>query len=259
MNQQRSSSESPVALITGSGAPRVGRAIARKLSQCGYRIAVHSNSSVDEGQEFVSELESSDVEASFYQADLSNEDACRQLVKNVHRDFGQIDVAVNSAAIWQPKPLEQVTGEDLNRYFQINVAASFFVAQEAGLLMVEQENGGSIINIGDWAPARPYLDYAAYFLSKGPIPTMTRMMAIELASRNTKIRVNAVLPGPVMIPEDLPEAERAEIINATLLKREGTPENVAQACWSLIENDFLTGVCLPVDGGRTIYSPYNPV
>jgi len=67
--------------------------------------------------------------------------------------------------------------------------------------------------------------------------------------------VNCILPGPVMLPPDLPKAERNEAINATLVKREGKPENIAQAVAFLIENDFVTGVCLPVDGGRTIYAP----
>jgi len=100
---------------------------------------------------------------------------------------------------------------------------------------------------------RPYLNYAAYFPSKGAIPTLTRCLAVELASRNPKVRVNCILPGPVMLPADLPQAERQQAIDATLVKREGCPENIAQAVLALIDNDFITGVCLPVDGGRTIY------
>ena len=119
--------------------------------------------------------------------------------------------------------------------------------------MIRQSEGGCIINIGDWAVARPYLNYAAYFPSKGAIPTLTRCLAVELGSRNPKVRVNCILPGPVMLPPDLPEAERQQAIDATLVKREGRPENIAQAAIALIDNDFITGVCLPVDGGRTIY------
>jgi pteridine reductase len=120
--------------------------------------------------------------------------------------------------------------------------------------MVRQAEGGCIINFGDWAEARPYLNYAAYFPSKGAIPTLTRCLAVELGSRNPRVRVNCILPGPVMLPPDLPEAERKQAIDATLVKHEGRPENVAQAVLSLIDNDFVTGVCLPVDGGRTVYA-----
>jgi len=108
------------------------------------------------------------------------------------------------------------------------------------------------VNIGDWAIARPYLGYAAYFPSKGAIPALTRSLAVELAHRNPRVRVNAILPGPAMLPESLPEAERQEAINATLVKQAGTPEHIAHAVHFLLENDFVTGVCLPVDGGRTV-------
>ena len=120
--------------------------------------------------------------------------------------------------------------------------------------MVQQGQGGAIVNLGDWADARPYLNYAAYFPSKGAVHTITRTMAVELGSRNLRVRVNCVQPGPVMLPPDLLEAERTAAINATLVKREGSPRNVAQAVVHFIENDFITGACLPVDGGRTIYA-----
>ena len=112
----------------------------------------------------------------------------------------------------------------------------------------------NIILIGDWATTRPYLNYAAYFPSKGAIPTLTRCLAVELGSRNPNVRVNCILPGPVLLPPDLPEAERQQAVAATLVKREGRPENIAQAVLFFIDNDFVTGVSLPVDGGRTIFS-----
>ena len=83
---------------------------------------------------------------------------------------------------------------------------------------------------------------------------MTRCLAVELGSRNPRVRVNCVLPGPVLFPPDMPKAEREEAIRSTLVNREGQPENVAAAVLFLVENDFVTGVCLPVDGGRTIYA-----
>ena len=121
--------------------------------------------------------------------------------------------------------------------------------------MVRQPEGGCIVNLGDWAVARPYVGYAAYFPSKGAIPTLTRCLAVELASRNPAVRVNCVLPGPVMLPPDLPAAERRQAIDGTLVKREGRPDNIAQAVLFFLDNDFVTGACLPVDGGRTIFAP----
>ena len=120
--------------------------------------------------------------------------------------------------------------------------------------MVRQPEGGCIINFSDWAVARPYVNYAAYLVSKGAIDTLTRCLAVELGSRNPAVRVNCILPGPVLFPPSMPAAERQQAIDATLVKREGRPENVAQAVLFLIDNDFVTGVSLPVDGGRTVFA-----
>jgi pteridine reductase len=120
--------------------------------------------------------------------------------------------------------------------------------------MVRQAEGGSIVTLGDWATVRPYENYAAYFPSKGAIPALTRTFAMELGTRNPRVRVNCVLPGPVMLQVDLPAAEREASVRGTLVKREGRPENIAQAVLHFIDNDFVTGACLPVDGGRSIYA-----
>ena len=95
--------------------------------------------------------------------------------------------------------------------------------------MVRQPEGGCIVNFGDWALARPYLNYAAYFATKGAIPALTRCLAVELGTRNPRVRVNCILPGPVLFPPDMPKAEREEAIRSTLVQREGQPENVAAA------------------------------
>ena len=164
------------------------------------------------------------------------------------------DVLVNAAAIWQARPLEQVTADDVRRNFEINTLGTFLCCQQVGLAMAAQSEGGAIVNIGDWAEARPYLNYAAYFCSKGSIATLTRTFAVELAAHNPKVRVNCILPGPVMLPPDLADSERQASIAGTLVKHEGSPRNVALAVLHFIDNDFVTGTCLPVDGGRTIYA-----
>ena len=120
--------------------------------------------------------------------------------------------------------------------------------------MVGQAEGGVIITFGDWAIDRPYVDHAAYFTSKGAIPTLTKMLAVELGQRNPRVRVNCIHPGPVMFPEAMSHEERQATIRATLVQRADCPESVVSAVRFLIENDFVTGVCLPVDGGRTVYA-----
>ena len=241
-----------VALVTGSGAKRVGNAVALHLAKAGYDIAVHYRSSKAEALATVGELQQLGVRAEAFTADITNENEVKQLVDQVHRTFGFVDVLVNCAAIWQSKKLEDVTAGDVRMHFDTNALGTFLLCQHVGLLMTKQVAGGVIVNIGDWAEVRPYLHYAAYFPSKGAVTAMTRTFAVELAHRNPKVRVNAVLPGPVMLPPDLPEAERREAIDGTLLKREGSPDHVAAAVLALVQNDFITGVCLPVDGGRTL-------
>src|SRR5262249_19535678 len=146
-----------------------------------------------------------------------------------------------------------VTADDVRNNLEINTLGTFLCTQHAGLAMVKQAEGGNIVLLGDWATARPYLNYSAYFASKGAITTLTRCFAVELGTRNPRVRVNCIMPGPVMFPPDLPQQEKQQALRGTLVKQEGGPGNVSKAVLSFIDNDFITGVCLPVDGGRTIY------
>jgi pteridine reductase len=246
--------DSPVALVTGSGRRRVGWHVAWALGQRGYRVALHYHTSAAEAHATLTTFRGAGIETAAWQADLTDETAVRQLVADVRQHWGRIDVLVHCASIWERKPLEQVTAGDVRRHLEVNTVATFVCCQQAGLVMVAQPWGGTIVNLGDWAVARPYLHYAAYFPSKGAVEALTRTMAVELGTRNPRVRVNCVLPGPVMLPDDLPPEEKQAAIRATLVQREGRPDNVAAAVLSLVENDFVTGVCLPVDGGRTIYA-----
>jgi pteridine reductase len=242
------------ALVTGSGKRRVGWHVAQALATRGYRLAIHYRNSAAEAAETVALLKRRGVEAEGFQADLTEEKEVRSLIDQTVIRFGRLDVLVNCAAAWKSKKLEEVTAADVRHYFETNTLATFLCSQQAGLAMVRQAEGGNIILMGDWAIKRPYLNYAAYFPSKGAIPTLTRCLAVELGTRNPKVRANCIMPGPVLLPPDLPEAERKEAIQSTLVKREGKAENIAQAVLFLIDNDFVTGICLPVDGGRTIYA-----
>lgn len=244
-----------VALVTGSGKKRVGSVVADALARRGYAVAVHYRTSASEAEETATELRAHGVEVGTFQADLGAEPEVKRLVESVLARFGRIDVLVNCAAVWQSKRLEEVTAADVRMHFDTNALSTFLMGQHVGLHMVKQPDGGVIVNIGDWAEVRPYLNFAAYFPSKGAVSAITKTLAVELGTRNPKVRVNQISPGPVMLPPDLPEAEKRQAIDATLVKQEGSPANIAQAVLALVDNDFITGVTLPVDGGRTVYAP----
>jgi pteridine reductase len=244
----------PVALVTGSGKRRVGAVVAEALAGRGYSLVIHYRHSADEAREAVRDYERRGIRAIALAADLTNQQAVESLIEQTLAHFGRLDVLVHAAAIWPRQALERVTVDDLRESWEANTLATFLSVQHAGLAMVRQPEGGSIITIGDWATARPYRGYSAYFASKGSIPTITRTMASELAARNPNVRVNCILPGPVMLPPDLSAEERAEAIDGTLVKREGSPRHIALATLHFIDNDFVTGTVLPVDGGRSIHS-----
>jgi pteridine reductase len=245
---------SKVAMITGSAKRRLGWHVADALGRRGYSVVIHYNTSAADARAAADEFCGRGVEAVALGADLANEQQVRDLVGKAVSRFGRIDVLVNCAAAWKSKRLEDVTAADVRGYLDANTLGTFLCCQQVGLTMVKQPEGGSIVTFGDWAIERPYLNYAAYFPSKGAIPALTRSLAVELGTRNPRVRVNCVMPGPVMLPPDLPAAEREQAIHSTLVKREGRPENVVQAVLHFIDNDFVTGACLPVDGGRTVYA-----
>jgi pteridine reductase len=245
----------PVALVTGSGKRRVGWHVAAALAARGYALVIHYHTSAADAAETVALFQSQGTQAIALQADLADGAAVALLIEQTLARFGRIDVLVNCAGVWKAKRLEEMTSADVRQQWEVNTLGTFLCAQHAGLAMVKQAEGGCIVNLGDWAIERPYRNYAAYFVSKGAIPTLTRCLAVELGTRNPRVRVNCIAPGPVLLPPDLPEAERSQSIQGTLVNHEGSPENIAQTVLFLIDNDFVTGACMPVDGGRTIYAP----
>jgi pteridine reductase len=246
--------EHPVALVTGSGAPRVGRAVAMRLAFAGCRLVIHARRSFVEANEVANQLRHQGTEVLVVQAEMEDERAVEAMIASTVSTFGRLDILVNAAAIWEPTKLEDVTAASLRRYFDVNAVGSFVAARAAGLQMVKQPTGGAIINFGDWATCRPYLDHADYFPSKGAVEAMTRSLAVELAQRNPRVRVNCIQPGPVLLSESVDEETRAAIANSVLLKRIGTAEEVAHAVEFLCENQFVTGITLPVDGGKSIFA-----
>lgn len=244
----------PVALVTGSAAPRVGRAIALRLAARGCRLIIHARTSTDEAEAVAKQLRDQGTDALAVQAAVEDSAAVESMIEAAMNRFGRLDILVNSAATWEPTPLEDVTAEQLRRYFEVNAIGSFLTAKAAGLQMVTQTTGGAVINISDWATQRPYLDHAAYFPSKGAVEAMTRSLAVELAHRNPHVRVNCIQPGPVLLSPETDLATRQAIQDSVLVKRIGTADEVAHAVEFLSENRFVTGVILPVDGGKSIYA-----
>lgn len=246
--------EKPVAFVTGSAANRVGRRIAERCMKAGFSVAFHSHRDESTSKDYVQSLNAQGQDAILCVGSVEDPASSIRWLDQIHSRWQRIDLLVNSAAIWDPKPLEQTTIEDLRRNFEVNAAGVFLTSQHFGLAMTRQLSGGAIVQIGDWACVRPYNDFSAYFLAKGSIETMTRALAVELATRNHKVRVNAVLPGPVMLAPEISSELEQRIVEQSLLQRPGTPEDVAEAVYFLATSPFITGVCLPVDGGRSIYS-----
>ena len=130
----------------------------------------------------------------------------------------------------------------------LNARTVFFLCQAAAPYM--RKGGGKIINIADWAALRPYADYIPYCVSKAGLLCLNTALAKQLAP---EIQVNAIMPGPVLLPEGCTPRMRKAVERATPLRRLGTPEDIAEAALFLIESgDFITGAALPVDGGRLI-------
>ena len=237
-----------VALITGSGV-RVGKRIALALAERGMHVAVHYHTSAEPARETVAEIRALGVDAEAFQGDLARTDSIRALIEAIDARWGRLDVLVNSAAIFPRTPWDEIDEAVWDRTLDVNLKAPFFTAWHAVPLM-RRNGGGKIINIADWAGLRPYKNYLPYVISKGGIVTMTKAMAKELAP---EIAVNAIAPGPVMLPEDFDAAAAERIRKGTLLQRLGSPDDIAQSAVYLVAmTDFVTGHVLVVDGGRLI-------
>jgi pteridine reductase len=237
-----------VALVTGS-AKRVGRAIALAMAERGATVAIHYRTSKAEADAFVQELAARSVRAQAFHADLEKVHEIETMVQEVLRAFGRIDVLVNCASVFYRKPLEEVTENDWDRNLNTNLKAPFFLSKFAGLAMRSQ-GAGKIVNIGDWAAIRPYKNYLPYTVSKSGLIGLTRALAKALAP---EVQVNCVALGPILPPDEYDDKEVQTLVQGTLVKRLGSPEDVARAVLFLCEGtDFATGSTLMLDGGRLI-------
>ncbi len=235
-----------VALVTGAGT-RVGRAIAVKLGKAGMRVAVHFARSEKGAREVADEIIGAGSDARTLPGDLTDPATPPRLVEHTVKLFGSLDVLVNSAAVMLRTPVGEVLVEDWDAMFALNLRAPFFLSQAAARAM--GDNGGVIINIADLAAFEAWKGYIPHSITKAGIVQMTRGLAHALAPR---VRVNAVAPGAVLLPEGATQADADRLISTTPLGRLGSAEDVAQAVMYLICADYVTGETLIVDGGRHV-------
>jgi pteridine reductase len=234
-----------VALVTGSGL-RVGRALAEALGGEKMTVAVHFNSSGQGASETVKLIERAGGKARSFQADLARGEAPARLVADVVAAFGSIHVLVNSAAEMKRQPFADVTPEQWDETMALNLRAPFFVAQAAAAAMTD---GGSIVNIADLAAFETWPSYIPHSISKAGIVKMTEALARVLAP---SIRVNAIAPGAVLLPDDWSDTTGERLADTTPLHRLGDPGDVVEAMLYLLRADFVTGETIVVDGGRRI-------
>jgi pteridine reductase len=230
-------------LVTGAG-QRVGREIALALAADGFDIVVHYNSSAAEATQTVASIERHGKRARAIAADLADADAAAALATQAHACFGRLDVVVNSAAVWRPRPLAEVTAADWDLIHAVNLRAPFLIAVAAAPLLPD---GGVIINLADHLAHESSPGLVPHSISKAGVESLTQQLAQQLAPR---IRVNAVSPGAVLAPPGWGAKSQAEFVATTPLQRMGTPSDVTAAIVYLVHAQFVTGVVLPVDGGR---------
>ena len=235
-----------VALVTGAGR-RLGRAIATALGARGMHVAVHFHGSAQGARQTAHEIERAGGTATLFQTDLSQPNAPRTLVDEVAASLGALDVLVNSAAIMQRTPIASVTPAEWDAMFAINSRAPFFAAIAAHRHMATR--GGAIVNIADLAALETWPAYIPHGLSKGVVVQMTRALARTLAP---SVRVNAIAPGVIMLPEGWDPAAGERLRSTTPLKRLGSVNDVVGAVIYLLEADYVTGETIVVDGGRHV-------
>lgn len=234
-----------VALVTGS-AKRLGRAVALRLAEEGADVAVHYRSSMAEAELAVAEIEKSGQRGFAIAADLTNVTEIKRLFDEVAKQFGRLDILVNSAANFLPSSIVSTTEEVWDASLDANLKAPFFCAQGAVPLL--RRTKGSIINFADTGGLVGWPGYIAHSASKAGVVMLTKVLAKALAP---EVRVNAIAPGTITMPDDPPELE-ADFIKLAPLRRTGAPSDIADAVFFLANSKFITGQVLVVDGGRTL-------
>lgn len=238
-----------------TGAARVGKSVAKALGERGANLVItylHSKGEAD----FVCEgCERAGSKAIEVCADLSKAQDIEEVVKEAKRAFGSIDGLVHMAATYPKTPWATLKEEDWDKTMSIIAKSTFLLGKKVGDELLGNKGDasgvkGKIVTISDWSVLRrPYKDYLPYNAAKAAVEGLTKALAKELAPYVT---VNAIAPGPILAPSGLTSEENTEVLSHTPLGRWGGPEEIAKAVLYFFDADFVTGVVLPVDGGRTI-------
>ncbi|BCL76445.1 pteridine reductase [Jeongeupia sp. HS-3] len=243
-------SHDKVVLVTGA-ARRVGAGLVRYLHAQGWRVVIHHRSSAEAAAVLAGELNARRAaSAVVVQLDLLDCARLPELVDAALTAFGRLDALINNASSFYPTPVGEFTEAAWADLLGSNLKAPLFLAQAAVPALAE--TGGCIISIADIHADRPYPGLMLYTVAKAGLVAMTRGLARELAPR---VRVNAVAPGANLWPDGIEvfdAAERERILATIPLARAGTPDDLAQAIAFLLDASYLTGVILPVDGGRSV-------
>jgi NAD(P)-dependent dehydrogenase (short-subunit alcohol dehydrogenase family) len=236
-----------VVLITGA-AQRVGRAVALNLASHGAHIAFSYYANSEPWRDTKSQIEAAGVQAFATQADVSKHDDIKSLVNQAMHRFGRIDVLINNASVWLKQPALEITERDWDIEMTLNAKAPFLVSQAVAPHM-QRAGRGLIINITDLSAFQTWAGYAHHSASKAALVALTKVLALEWAPA---IRVNAIAPGTVLLPDDADDAKVKWAVEKSALKRIGSPDDVARTIRYLIEEDFATGAVYFVDGGRAL-------
>lgn len=247
MQNHRMEIAGAVVLITGA-AQRVGRAVALDLAAHGAHIAFSYYLESEPWRDTAEAIERLGVRSFAMQADVTNADQIRTLARAALERFGRVDVLINNASIWLKKPALEISVAEWDAEMNLNARAPFLMAQAIAPHMIAQGRG-LIVNITDLSAFQTWPGYAHHSASKAALVALTRVLALEWAP---KVRVNAIAPGTVLLPDDADDAKRQWAVEKSALKRIGSPEDVARTVRYLIEEDFATGAVYFVDGGRSL-------
>ena len=234
-----------VALVTG-GAHRVGKAITMMLAQAGAHVIVNYFSSADAAQQTVAEAEALGVRALALKCDVADLRQVEAMAQAIEQEFGGVDIIVNSASLFDTMPFPTDDLTTWHRVTGISIDGPFYVCNSLAPGML-QRGGGAIINIIDLSAWEPWPRFMAHAVSKAALLAFTRQLALELAP---SVRANAVAPGPVLPPPNYDPAKAEKAAQGTLLRRWGSPEDVARAVRYYIEADYVTADVTTVDGGE---------
>lgn len=233
-------------MITG-GARRIGAAITRALHGAGMNVVIHCHRSVAAAESLAAELNRARLgSARCISADLRPDNAAERLLAQL----ASLDALINNASAFFPTPVANATPQQWDELVATNLRAPYFLSRAAAPLL--RERGGCIVNISDIHAQRPLRGHSIYSITKAALDMLTKSLAKELAPG---VRVNGVAPGAVLWPEGMGPELQQRILSHTVLKRAGTPEDVAAAVRFLVlDAPYVTGQILNVDGGRTLYS-----